>query len=391
MSVRTRARSVLVWTLILVVAVALVSDVLIGQPALLGYVESGSMDPTLSTGDGYVPVPAILAGEITAGDVVTFESDQIEGGQATTHRVVEVTGSGYITKGDANAFTDQDSGAPPVTDDQITAVALQVNGEVLRIPGFGTGVALLRGLLAGIQATLGGVFGTELFGGERGLAVTLFGLGTALLVVEFVAGRRGRPDRTRSRSRSRFGVGQIDSRLVVGGLTVLLMLVATVGMLGPAGTTSLELISAESDAETPRVTAAGGTTERPFVSENRGLLPLRVFLEPTSEGIEVSDRRFSLGRGESHEQLLRTSAPEEIGLYQRSVTEYRYFTVLPIPVIDALHEIHPAVALLAVDLVIGGVVAMVGIAVVGTGSLRIRERSREGSGLFGLFNDRTQK
>ncbi|PSP15322.1 signal peptidase I [Halobacteriales archaeon QH_10_67_13] len=389
MSVRTRAASALVWVLVLVVTIALVSDILIGQPALLGYVESGSMTPTLSTGDGYVPIPAILAGEITEGDVITFESSQIEGGQPTTHRVVSVTGSGYVTKGDANTVTDQDSGAPPVTDAQVTAVALQVNGGVVRIPGLGTGVGLLQGLLSGVQAALGGLFGTTLFSGERGLAVTLFGLGAALLVVEFVAERRGRPDRTRSRSR--FSVKRVDSRLLIGGLAVLLMLVATVGMLAPAGTTSFELISAESDAETPRVTAAGGTTERPFVSENGGLVPLRVFVEPASEGIEVPDQRVSLGRGESHEQRLRTSVPEEIGLYQRSVTEYRYFAVLPTSVIDTLHDIHPTAALLAVNLVIGGVVTLVGVAVVGTGSLRVRERSRDGSKLFGLFNDRTRK
>ena len=382
-----RVRAVLVWVLVVTVAAALVSDILIGQPALLGYVESGSMAPTLTTGDGYVPIPAMLAGEITEGDVVTFESDRIEGGQPTTHRVVSVTDGGYITKGDDNPFTDQDGGAPPVADDQITAVALQVNGDVVRIPWLGTGVTALRETLSWVQATLGGLFGTALFGGERGLAVTLFGIGTVLLAAEFVAGRRGRSARSRSRSRSRLTVERIDSRFLIGGLAVLLMLVATVGMLGPAGTTSFELISAESDADTPRVTAAGGTTERPFVSENGGLMPLRVIVEPASDGVEVADRRISLARGESHEQLLRTSAPDEIGLVQRSVTEYRYFAVLPTSVIDTLHEIHPAAGLLAVNLVIGGVVVVAGIAIVGTGSLRVRNRSRERGTLLGLFDN----
>ncbi len=375
----------MLWALIVVVAIALVSNVVLGQPALLGYVQSGSMSPTLSTGDGYVPIPGILAGEIGEGDVITFESDQIEGGQPTTHRVVDVTDGGYITKGDANPFTDQDSGAPPVTDDQITAVALQANGDVVRIPALGLGVELVQGFVERVQRILASTLGTTLFRGERGLALTLFAGGTALLLAEVVAGWRGRPDRSRSRSRSRLEIDRIDSRLLIGGLAVLLMLVATVGMLAPAGATSFELISAESDAETPRVAAAGTTTERPYVTENTGLMPIRVIVEPSSDGVTVSDERLSLSRGETREQTIRTAAPEEIGLYYRSITEYRYFAVLPTGVIDGLHELHPAAALLAVNLVIGGTVTLLGALIIGTGRLRTRSRSRPTQGLPGRF------
>lgn len=385
MGVASRVTTVLVWALIVVVAIALVSSVVLGQPALLGYVQSGSMSPTLSTGDGYVPIPGILAGEIGEGDVITFESDQIEGGQPTTHRVVEVTDGGYVTKGDANPFTDQDSGAPPVTDDQITAVALQLNGDIVRLPGLGVGIGLVRGSLAWLQETLASVLGTTLFRGERGLALTLFAGGTVLLLTEVALGWRGRADRDRTRSRSRGSLERIDNRLLIGGLAVLLMLVATVGMLAPAGATSFELISAESDAETPRVAAAGTTVDRPYVTENTGLMPIRVFVEPSSDGVMVGQGRFSLARGETREQTIRTAAPEEIGLYYRSVTEYRYFAVLPTSVIDGLHELHPAAALLAVNLVIGGTVATIGLAIVGTGQLRTRSRSRPTGGVLRRF------
>lgn len=386
MGVASRVANWLLAVLLVAVTVALVSTVVIGQPAVLGVIESGSMEPTLSTGDGYVPIPALLAGDVEKGDVVTFESDSIEGGQPTTHRVVAVTESGYITKGDANPVTDQDTGAPPVATEDITAVALDVNGDVVRIPGLGVVVGLLRGGTTWLQETLASVFGTDLFGGERGLALTLFTAGLALLGTEFVAERRGRSRQSQSRSRSRFDWDRIDNRLIVGGLVVLLLLVATVGMLVPAGSTTFELISAESDAETPRVTQVGGTTERPFASENAGLLPVRVIIEPDSDGITVEDERFSLSRNGVHEQRFTTSAPAETGLYRRSVTEYRYFQLLPPGVIDSLHEFHPAAALAAINLLIGAVAGGLGLLVLGTGTLRTRSRSRPRGGFTGIFD-----
>lgn len=387
MGIISRAANWLILLFLVAVTVALVSSVVIGQPAVLGVIESGSMEPTFSTGDGYVPVPALLAGEVERGDVVTFESDSIERGQPTTHRVVEVTEAGYITKGDANPVTDQDTGAPPVAADQITAVALDVDGRVVRIPHLGVPVSLVRGGVSWLQETLASLFGTALFGGERGLALTLFSAGLALLIAEFVVERRGRSKRSQDRSRSRFEWSRIDNRLLIGGLVVLLMLVATVGMLVPAGSTTFELVSAESGAETPRVTAAGGSTERPFSSQNSGFLPVRVIIEPDSSGITVEDRRFSLSLGDAHEQTLTTSAPTETGLYRRSVTEYRYFQLLPPGGIDVLHEFHPAAALLIIDAIVGVVVGVVGLAALGTGRLRTRSRSRPGRGLSGLLGN----
>jgi len=93
----------------LALAVFLVSMVLgqvLGQPVLLGFVTSESMEPTLETGDGFVAVPAALTGPVEEGDVVTFRAEEIQGGGLTTHRVVDETDRGYITRGDANPFTD---------------------------------------------------------------------------------------------------------------------------------------------------------------------------------------------------------------------------------------------------------------------------------------------
>src|SRR6056297_3527746 len=111
---------------------------LLGQPILLGYVATGSMEPTMDAGDGFVAIPSAVSGDVEEGDVVVFQARELHDGGLTTHRVVDETEGGYVTKGDANPFTDQDGGEPPVTDGQIVANALQIEGTVVTIPHLGT-------------------------------------------------------------------------------------------------------------------------------------------------------------------------------------------------------------------------------------------------------------
>jgi len=115
-------------TLILVVfVVAMILGQLLGQPILLGFVLTGSMDAepaNMAPGDGFVAIPPVFVDDIETGDVVTFNARELQGGGLTTHRVVGQTEEGYITRGDANPFTDQDGPEPPVREAQIVAVIL---------------------------------------------------------------------------------------------------------------------------------------------------------------------------------------------------------------------------------------------------------------------------
>jgi len=52
------------------VVFSLVVGQFLGQPVLLSFVETGSMQPTLDPGDGFVAIPAPIAGGIGVGDVV---------------------------------------------------------------------------------------------------------------------------------------------------------------------------------------------------------------------------------------------------------------------------------------------------------------------------------
>ncbi|MFC4447721.1 signal peptidase I [Halorussus aquaticus] len=359
--------------------VALVAGQILGQPVLLGYVETGSMAPTMEPGDGFVAVPSQLAGPPEEGDVIVFRAERLHGGGLTTHRVVDVTERGYITRGDANPFTDQDGKEPPVKRPQVVAEALQVGGHVVVIPQLGTGVETVRGAFSAAQRRVAMLFGTRSLLGTQGLAYLLLGASIVAYVVETFR-RDGRTERTRDRSRA----DGYDTRLVVGALALVVVASATASMVVPAGPQKFGVVSAERDAPGHGVIAQGGSEEATYRVPNGGLVPVVVFLEPGSEGVEVTPRETRVGRRSTVNASVTLSAPPETGYYRRFVVEHRYLAVLPRSVLGALYRTHPWAPIAVIDLLLGGGFYLVGRAVVGTGRIRVRSRDRPTSMLTRL-------
>jgi len=73
------------------VVVLLIVGQLLGQPILLGYVATGSMEPTMDAGDGFVSVSSAVTGDVEEGDVVVYQARELHDGGLTTHRVVGET------------------------------------------------------------------------------------------------------------------------------------------------------------------------------------------------------------------------------------------------------------------------------------------------------------
>ncbi|MFC6875175.1 signal peptidase I [Halobellus marinus] len=172
---------VLQLTVLLIVLFLILGSVL-GQPILLGYVETDSMSPTLEPGDGFIAVPVQIDSSVSTGDVIVFRAEELQGGGLTTHRVVDDTERGFITKGDANPFTDQSDEEPPVKRAQIVATAFQVNGHVVVIPSLGTAVEGIQSILSTVQRQLAILLDLSALAGTRGLAYLLFA-GTVLWYV----------------------------------------------------------------------------------------------------------------------------------------------------------------------------------------------------------------
>ncbi|OLZ39555.1 S26 family signal peptidase [Natrinema saccharevitans] len=355
--------------LLALVVILLVVGQLLGQPILLGYVATGSMEPKIDAGDGFVAVPSVAAGSVEEGDVVVFQARDLNGGGLTTHRVVDETEEGYVTKGDANPFTDQDGGEPHVTEGQIVAKALQINGAVVTIPYLGTAIMGFQSAAQGSVETVTSVFGVT-SGSSNGLGALLVGVGVAMLGFGTLLERLGPGRRETSRSRSRENV--IAFWTALGLVLLVFVIFATAAMVVPSGTTEYGLISSESPTDDPQIVAPGETAELTRTVDNAGYLPIVVAHEAESGGIGVEPRSRTIGIRDSGEATVTLSAPEQTGEYTRHLGEYRYLAVLPPSVLLWLHDIHPLAAIGAVNAVIVSVAVAIVLLLFGSGDIRVR-------------------
>lgn len=361
--------------LLVCVVASLVAGQLLGSPVLFGFVTSGSMAPTLDPGDGFVAVPQAVAGPVEPGDVVTFRAEALHGGGLTTHRVVGETEHGYITRGDANPFDDQDGDEPPVKRAQIVSQALRLGGNVVVIPHLGTAVETIRGGIGLLQSHLAVLFGTPALLGSYGLVYLFFGS----TVVYYVVGEyrdETTKDRTNPRPRVPGRDTGLDPRLVLAAFAVVLITAATVTMALPAGANQFGIVSSESDSPRPNVVPLGESTDVTYRVPNAGVVPAVVFLEPGSDAIEVTPHELHLGPSETADATLTLHAPPETGYYRYYVTEHRYLALLPTSTIRSLYEVHPWLPVVVIDATIAGAFLALTLPFVGRG--RIRDRSRDG-------------
>lgn len=353
--------------IIIVCILALLVGQALGQPILLSYVETGSMEPTLDVGDGFILIPDVVAGPINEGDVVVFEAESVGGGGITTHRVVGQTDQGYLTKGDANNAVDQRSGEPPLAESAIVAKVLQIGGTVVVIPHLGTFVESIQSIINTLVFRANSVTGLNISASSA--SFVLFSVSILLYLTDST------DDRSRDRTRDRSRDTGLDMRIVILAFTVLIMLGATVAMVIPSATSEFSLIS--SQADTSGVVQAGETTTRAYQLVNPGLIASVSFLSPESSSITVETQEVRLQPGERREVSVTLQAPEETGYYRYYLTEHRYLGVLPTNILLMLYQIHPWLPIFVIDGLLGVPFYLLGSSLLD--KRRIRTRSREHS------------
>lgn len=345
-----------------VVAASLVVGTALGQPVLFAFVQTGSMAPTLESGDGFVAVPTPLGGDVERGDIVVYPSRE-DGGKLTTHRVVGRTDGGFVTKGDANPFTDQQNGEPPVARDRIVATALQVDGTVVVVPYLGAVANASRDVLAAVGSVLG-------LGGDPG-RLALFLLVTvaaALLLDRWLSASDRERDARRSTTRAD---GYSATALLLVGLAVVLA-VATAAMVLPSGGTTFVYDAVDPNEATTGGIAAGSSSNVSVRVANDGFVPAVVFLESPGKHASMVRDTVVLEPRTAARVNVTVTAPTDPGRYEVAVVQHRYVGVLPTPLLRSLHAMTPWAAVGAVDATLAVVLGSVGRLLLGRGRLRVR-------------------
>jgi len=357
--------------LVVLGVVAVIVGQVVGQPVLIGFVISGSMQPALAPGDGFVAIPSAIAGDIQEGDVVTFRAKEIQGGGLTTHRVVEVTERGYITRGDNNPFTDQDSGEPPVKRPQIVAVAWQPGGSVLSIPGIGAVVTGVQNVLTAIEQQVSSLLGVRTLLGTQGLAYVILLLSIVVYVAD-VALYGEKRDRQRETIRN----SGLNVKLLIGIFACAVILSATVAMVGSSGPQEFAFISSESDRQGIDVIESGTSESATYVLGNSGAIPMVVYFDSKTNNMGIEPLEVVIPSYSTVNASLTLTAPPETGYYRQYVVEHRYLLVLPQSVIRGLYEIHPWLPIVAIDAVLGVPFYITGVMLLGSGRYRSRSQDR---------------
>lgn len=363
-------RSMVTRVLILVVFLFLASTVigaLLGQPIGLAFAETGSMSPTIDTGDGYIAVPTPVTGPVSEGDIVVFDAVNINDGGYVVHRVVDETDEGYITRGDANVVTDQDGDEPPVSDAQVRAKVLSVGDFVITIPGIGTAISATSGFVSSIQRELAIILGTRAVLGTQGLSYVLVGLGTATYLLSAVAENQGKG---RSRETSRQSQ-TVDPQFITAAMTILLVVMLTLTMVVPGGLQEFQYVSSESGQPGPDVIQQGTTEEVNYTIPSNGPLPVLTVIEPASDRAGVNKSVVFVPGNSEKAVTVTIDAPAETGVNVDAIVEHRYLAFLPQGVLLSLYGLHPWLPIVAVNLLVGGLFFGFAIALIGFDPIRI--------------------
>lgn len=361
-------------TILTVLLVLFVSFVVIsqfaGQPAVL-FVETGSMSPTLEPNDGFVAIPSIIAGEPEVGDIIVFQSQEIGGGEITTHRVVSITEDGeYITQGDANPFTDQSDEEPPVSDGQVRSIAPEIFGSPIVIPGLGLVVSFMGSIGSYIQSILLEPLG---FSGGSIPIITLV-IGFSLLIYSLV-GDPENEDTIKSRSKRTVRQNPLIFIIII---SLLVLVPVNASMLLNSGVFQYEILSSEAPVEgNPQIIAPNTTTQLEYTIINSGYVPFVVYMDSESSGVDISESQHYSSPRSNKTINIDITSPDETGRYMKYIRVYRYLPVLPPFMISYLHNISPILAYLGINLALGSITTIISFILVGTEQFRFRDRKRK--------------
>jgi len=282
--------------LLIIIALLVLLGGVVAGPLQLSYVHSDSMEPTIEEGDGYLLIETTAT---DTGEIVTFWSETRD--EYVTHRIVDQTDGGYITRGDNNEQTDQSMGHPIVTEEDIVGVVVTVGDTPLVIPYLELVVVFLK---------------------QYWLILI------ALLFLPPLVTSSIRPD------------GPIRAEDVFKPLFTMLLLTGTVMVTLSTITLPVTYTAVEDPNPTADLTVeTGGEGVLEIPLSNFGSSPIVHTEVESDDGTVTQEER-------SRSTVLQLIVPRkmETGSYQTEVTVYTYPATLPSPLISYLHTIHPYAA-----------------------------------------------
>lgn len=315
---------------VLAVLAVPVATVLRKKPTGAVAVRTWSMSPLLTRGDLVLLRPVGQDTVLSIGRIAVFRPGGETGGEWIMHRIVGGDAqSGFITKGDANMYTDQESHYPAIRPEWIAGVAATAIGNLpLKVPLLGYVPLHMEQHLADHQALIP-------------ILVGLLAVGLALDEV-FKTGTR--------RRREAINKAQL---FFLGGLVFAVLM----GVVMLAGSLFITFPYGVDDAEGALMGSEVGVLKQGESRElelaalaNEGIIPSCYCALSADPQVVLAESSFLLSRGGSAKVRATVHAREK-GLHQAHITVGMFLPFLPSPVIAFLARKSYWLGLVVVSLV----------------------------------------
>lgn len=335
MKLISKVFNIVLLIVILLTLSAAVGSAILKKPMLLTVIRSNSMAPVWERGDMVVIENVGKKSTIEIGDIVFFTTDK---GSLSTkgwiaHRVIEGNDEkGYITKGDANKQSDQESaGAGAIKKELIAAKAVTIGGSPAVIPKAGyfslwmekyQGNPYLLPIVAVILALLIGI--GELKSGKRnkkkskGVDLQLIYIGGGFVIAMIMGGS-----------------------IIASSQHVKLIYEVSENGKGALMGSSLGILQ------------VGDVVAQPLSElRNDGFIPSIGVITTNDNQIQLSHERLSLTKGQlvEAEYTLHAVTP---GKYETAIRVGIFYPFLPAPVIYFLAQKSYWLALIVISIIPG--------------------------------------
>ncbi|WP_308637218.1 signal peptidase I [Paenibacillus silvisoli] len=321
--------------IVLCTLIASVGAAVTKKPVLLTIIQSDSMVPVWQRGDMVIIENMSKQSEVRPGDIVFFKTkdDNLSSKGWIAHRIISGDPTaGYITKGDANEFTDQVTNQiGPIQREWIAGRAVTMNGKALVIPKIGY-LSLWVGKYQSNPYILPIV---------AVVLAALIGIG------ELKSG----PKRKKKAS----GL-ELQFIYMLGGITISMIVGGT--MLAASQKVKLDYeVSAMSQVENTEgggsVLEAGEVITKPLSDlSNTGFFPLIGTITSNDGQIQFSHKQLMLPKGQTANATYTVTAKTP-GTYKSEIRVGLFYPLLPGALIYWLAAVNYWLALLTVALLPG--------------------------------------
>jgi signal peptidase len=280
------------------------------------------MEPVIQVNDGFIVLPC---SKLKSGDIIMYRPVILQA-PYITHRIIEITENGYITKGDNAPCKDQDNKEPVVSKDRIVGRVVTICGSPLVFCGLGKLASFLQ-------------FGLGMYSGKISVMFLVLSIITAIIPNH----KSHRKKKTQYRLRLR----HIYRVIVI----IAVMFTAVTVYLG-SNVCKIKYLVSEYPGISGDQVEVNKSGQLKIIVKNMGFFPTFTIISAAEPLFVYASPECIRPRCEE-EVIINVLPQRRTGIYHGYIRICKYPALLPRTCVVSLHRLHPVIADIASSLTLG--------------------------------------